>query len=112
MVRPSYLNLSENPGADLGIAMLAPANRYSLGECLSTKARPATDVMEDDPEFLYMQDWSIIVEALVSWAGKPTELETSRERRAWTLIEKISEEQNVKSTEFIEQIDDSWEGPE
>lgn len=59
-----------------------------------------------------VQDWALIVEALVDWAGNPTQLETPRERRAWLLIEIIAADLGCTPTELIELIDDQWSGPE
>lgn len=59
-----------------------------------------------------VQDWALIVEALVNWAGNPSQLETPRERRAWILIEIIAADMGCTPCELIELIDDEWTGPE
>ncbi|WP_158855608.1 hypothetical protein [Halorhabdus sp. CUG00001] len=58
----------------------------------------------------HAQDWLLITEALVSWAGNPNDLETPRQRRAWTLAEEIAAEQGLAPGEALLQIDDDWSG--
>lgn len=56
------------------------------------------------------QDWLLIVEALVSWAGNPNTLNTPRERRAYELTEIIVAEQGLDPGRALQQIDDNWSG--
>lgn len=46
--------------------------------------------MTFEPPAFNDEDYALIIEALAQWAGHPNQLETTREYRAWTLIEYIS----------------------
>ncbi|WP_181685815.1 hypothetical protein [Halorhabdus salina] len=61
------------------------------------------------PEY-HPQDWLLIVEALVSWAGNANDLDTPRQRRAWALAEEIAAEQGLAPGEALLQVDDDWSG--
>jgi hypothetical protein len=56
------------------------------------------------------QDWLLVLEALVEFAGNPRTL-SSREERAYELIEEIAAEQGLAPSDCILQIDDDWQGP-
>lgn len=59
---------------------------------------------------LHPQDWALITEALVSWAGNPTALETPRERRAYEIVEVIAGDQGCTPGELVATIDTEWDG--
>ena len=44
---------------------------------------------------MHGQDWLLIVEALVSWAGNPREIDGPRQERAYELAEEIASEQGL-----------------
>lgn len=54
------------------------------------------------------QDWALIVEALVTWAGNPTELAEPRERRAYELVEVIAADQGRTPSDLVANIDPDW----
>ena len=65
---------------------------------------------------LATQDWLIVLEALVVWAGPPADAargttETARERRAWDLVDRIALEVGLPPDELLFQIDEKWAGP-
>lgn len=62
------------------------------------------------PAALHPQDWLLIAEALVEWAGNPNEIESPREERAWELVDMIAIDQALPANELIDQIDDDWGG--
>jgi hypothetical protein len=49
------------------------------------------------------QDWILIVEALVQYAGP--ELETAMDHRAWELVDGIAAEQGLPPAELVRQSD-------
>lgn len=57
------------------------------------------------------QDWALIVEALVTWAGNPTELTEPRERHAYELVEEIAAGQGLTTSELVTNIDTDSNGP-
>ena len=59
---------------------------------------------------MHPQDRLIIAEALVRFAGDPRDLD-AREERAWELAEMITAEEGLTLTEFVFQIDDTWQAP-
>lgn len=66
---------------------------------------------------LATQDWLIVFEALVSWAGPPADAargttDTPRERRAWELVDTVAAEVGLSPEELPFQIDDDWTGPD
>lgn len=60
---------------------------------------------------LYRQDWALIIEALVIWAGDPTRLSEGRQERAYEIVETIAAEQGVPPSELIASLDTDWSGP-
>jgi hypothetical protein len=61
------------------------------------------------------QDWLIVFEALVAWAGPPADeargtTQTPRERRAWELVDRIAADLDLPLEELPHQIDDDWDG--
>lgn len=48
------------------------------------------------------QDWIIVIEALVQWAGPPEDT-GERGERAYELIEEIAEEQGLPASELVSQ---------
>lgn len=62
------------------------------------------------------QDWLIVLEALVAWAGPPADAargttDTPRERRAWDLVDRIAADVGLPSDDLLFQIDEDWTGP-
>ena len=62
------------------------------------------------------QDWLIVFEALVAWAGPPADrargtTDTPRERRAWELVDLIASGIDLPPDEVPFRIDDDWAGP-
>lgn len=67
--------------------------------------------MDTGPPIEYhLQDWAIIAEALVQWAGNPNKLETPREERAYELVEEIAAEIGISPSTLIKQVDDELVG--
>lgn len=60
---------------------------------------------------LHPQDWLLVAEALVFYAGDPREFETGREERAYELAELIAAEQGLEPHDLARQIDNEWSGP-
>lgn len=58
-----------------------------------------------------MQDWALIIEALVMWAGEPSGIGDQRKQRAYELVEAIAAEQGVPPNELAASIDPDWSGP-
>ncbi|CCQ34921.1 hypothetical protein HTIA_p2819 (plasmid) [Halorhabdus tiamatea SARL4B] len=60
---------------------------------------------------MHPQDWLLVVEALIRFAGNPRDLETPREERAYEIAEAIAAEQGLDPSEALQQINDEWSGP-
>lgn len=56
------------------------------------------------------QDWAIIVEALITWAGNPTDLDGPREQRAYELVDMIATTHGLPPSDLIANIDTHWNG--
>lgn len=56
------------------------------------------------------QDWALIVETLVTWAGNPTDLGDPRKQRAYELVEMIAADQGLTPSELVANIDSDWQG--
>lgn len=57
------------------------------------------------PVDFHPQDWILIVEALVQWAGPPEET-GPKEERAYELIEAIARLEGLPPSDLLLQIDD------
>ena len=69
--------------------------------------------MAESPEEVAVQDLLLISEALVCWAGRPTEIYGNpRKQRAWTLVDEIAAELGLSHGELVRQIDPEWSGPD
>jgi hypothetical protein len=69
--------------------------------------------MAEEPEEMAVQDLLLISEALIQWAGPPYETEqSSRKRRAWTLVDEIAAELGMSHKELVREIDPEWSGPD
>lgn len=62
-----------------------------------------------DTKEWHPQDWLIVIEALVTWAGSDPPCE-SREERAWVLAQAIAEEQGLDLVDYVFQIDSDYSG--
>jgi len=60
---------------------------------------------------LHPQDWLLVAEALIAWAGNPREIYDPREERAYELAEAIAAEEGLAPSEALQQVDDDWSGP-
>lgn len=60
--------------------------------------------------YFHPQDWLIIFQSLIQWAGNPEYNDAPREVRAWELAELIARENGLAPSECHFQIDDSWSG--
>lgn len=56
---------------------------------------------------LNTEDCTLIVEALVQWAGNPRELDTPRGRRAYELAELIAATHGFTASELVATIDNT-----
>lgn len=56
------------------------------------------------------QDWALIVETLVTWAGNPADLNEPRKQRAYELVETIAADQDLTPSELVANIDTTWHG--
>lgn len=57
-------------------------------------------------------DWALIVEALVTWAGNPTDLEGPREERAFELVHTIADAHGLTPGDLVTSRDTGWDGDE
>lgn len=60
------------------------------------------------PATFHPQDWALIVEALVTWAGNPSDLDKPREQRAYELVEVIAADQGLTPSDLVATIDPDW----
>lgn len=58
----------------------------------------------------HRQDWALIVEALVTWAGNPTDLDEPREHRAYELTEVIAASHGLTPSDLVANINTDWNG--
>jgi len=61
------------------------------------------------PDNWHSQDWLLIAEALIQYAG-PT-VETPRQCRAWELAEEIAVREDLEFLEVPQQTQFTWAGP-
>lgn len=68
--------------------------------------------MATSPEEIAVQDLLLISEALITWAGPPSEVTGKpRQLRAWTLVDEIAGELGLSYGELVTQIESDWSGP-
>jgi hypothetical protein len=75
----------------------------------ATRSEPPATIDE-----FHDQDWLIIVEALAAWGGNPNALDSNepRKTRAWDLMSTIASERDFPEGNPLQQIDDTWSGPQ
>lgn len=61
-------------------------------------------MMREKPSDFVEEDWLMIVEALANWAGRPENVETGREERAYHLIEMIALEYGYALEEIVDEL--------
>lgn len=61
------------------------------------------------PTEWHPQDWLLIAEALIEFAGPHYDgEEPGRHERAWFLVEAIADYHSMSLVEIVDQIDDEW----
>lgn len=50
---------------------------------------------------LQPQEWALVAEALVSWAGNPNEIDDPREQRAYEIVEEIAAQLGCWPSELV-----------
>lgn len=61
--------------------------------------------MRETPSDFIYEDWLLIAEALVDWAGEPYEILDDRQIRAYQLVEYIALDLGLSLDEMAEELD-------